>query len=102
MQLLIGMFDGCDHAIRGRRFLLPSSFDVTWASGDAEGDAGREDADAGVGCVLAQQFDEDDATLQQGSEARIAQPLQIRPAGFSEQRKREARSRILRSRHPSG
>lgn len=48
---------------------------ITWTAGDAEGDAGREDADARVGRVLAQQLNQDDPAFHQWPKPRFAQPL---------------------------
>lgn len=94
----INWADGFGHAIVIIETVIENYWQLsgfTWASGDAEGDAGREDADSGVGCVLTQQFDENDAAFQQGSQSRIAQPLEISPFRFPGQGERKSR-RIFR------
>jgi hypothetical protein len=48
---------------------------ITWTAGNAEGDAGREDADARIGRVLAQQLNQDDPAFHQRPKSRFAQPL---------------------------
>lgn len=57
---------------------------LTWASGDSESDAGREDAHLDICRVLAEQFHEDDAPFQLCSQSVLTQPLSAHQAKCSE------------------